>query len=146
MIGVEVSCPKTSLMFGNGTERVASRLGDLEAVNRIVNVASVMHLSPFRYPGGKTWLVPFINSELRSLEIRPKVLVDPFLGGGSVPLAALHEGLVAKLVLSELDEDVASVWRCAFGRDADALCNRKANARACWVSLIIFPPFPAVVT
>ena len=24
-----------------------------------VNVASVPHRSPFRYPGGKTWLVPY---------------------------------------------------------------------------------------
>lgn len=25
---------------------------------RVVNVASVPQRSPFRYPGGKTWLVP----------------------------------------------------------------------------------------
>ena len=25
----------------------------------IVNVASVPQRSPFRYPGGKTWLIPF---------------------------------------------------------------------------------------
>ena len=26
--------------------------------NSIVNVASVPQRSPFRYPGGKTWLIP----------------------------------------------------------------------------------------
>ena len=30
-------------------------------VKGVVNVATVPHRSPFRYPGGKTWLVPFIR-------------------------------------------------------------------------------------
>jgi DNA adenine methylase len=29
--------------------------------NKIVNVASVPQRSPFRYPGGKTWLVPIVR-------------------------------------------------------------------------------------
>ncbi len=33
----------------------------------IVNVASVPQRSPFRYPGGKTWLVPRIRQWLKSL-------------------------------------------------------------------------------
>ena len=28
-----------------------------EGIGRVVNVASVPQRSPFRYPGGKTWLV-----------------------------------------------------------------------------------------
>ena len=28
---------------------------------RVVNVASVKQRSPFRYPGGKTWLVPEVT-------------------------------------------------------------------------------------
>lgn len=89
----------------------------------IVNVASVRQLSPFRYPGGKTWLVPFINSWLRR-QGGVKTLVDPFLGGGSVPLGALFEGLAGKVVLSEIDADVAAVWQCVFGKDANALASR----------------------
>lgn len=89
----------------------------------IVNVASVKQLSPFRYPGGKTWLVPFINSRLERRG-GVKTLVDPFLGGGSIPLGALHAGLAEKVVLSELDQDVAAVWHCVFGRDAKALAKR----------------------
>jgi len=42
---------------------------------------------------------------------RPKMLVDPFLGGGSVPLSVLHEGMVERLILREIDEDVGAVWR-----------------------------------
>ena len=37
----------------------------------IVNVASGKQLSPFRYPGGKTWLVPTVRSWLKSLPNKP---------------------------------------------------------------------------
>jgi hypothetical protein len=30
----------------------------------VVNVASVPKLSPFRYPGGKTWFIPYIRQWL----------------------------------------------------------------------------------
>src|SRR5881392_3351921 len=46
-----------------------------------VNVASVPQRSPFRYPGGKTWLVPYVRSWLRGRAIPTSVLVEPFAGG-----------------------------------------------------------------
>lgn len=90
----------------------------------IVNVASVPQLSPFRYPGGKTWLVPHVTRWLRNLPKRPRQMIDPFTGGGSVPLAALSEGLVDRLVLCELDTDVAAVWKVVFSADAGRLCGK----------------------
>ena len=27
----------------------------------VINVSAVPHRSPFRYPGGKTWLVPYTH-------------------------------------------------------------------------------------
>lgn len=35
--------------------------------SRVVNVASVPQRSPFRYPGGKTWLVPYVRLWLSSI-------------------------------------------------------------------------------
>lgn len=32
-----------------------------KATPKVVNVASVPQRSPFRYPGGKTWLVPVVR-------------------------------------------------------------------------------------
>ena len=89
-----------------------------------MNVASVTQLSPFRYPGGKTWLVPYILKHLQSLPHRPTVLIDPFLGGGSIPLSALNSGVIDRLVLREIDEDVSSVWYCVFGPDNERLCKK----------------------
>ena len=97
---------------------------ELEANANIVNVASVRQISPFRYPGGKTWLVPTISRWLRRRSFRPALLVDPFVGGGSVPLGVLAEGLVDKVVLGEIDPDVSSVWQCAFSSRNGELCTR----------------------
>jgi len=96
---------------------------------KIVNVASVSQLSPFRYPGGKTWLVPLILRWLAGLPARPKVLVDPFLGGGSVPLSVLSEGGVDRLILREIDEEVAAVWQTIFSESHEYLCRRIASYR-----------------
>lgn len=51
-------------------------------------------------------------------------MIDPFLGGGSVPLSAITEGLVDRLDLMEIDEDVAAVWKCVFSDDYEKLCRR----------------------
>ena len=76
----------------------------------VVNIASVAHRSPFRYPGGKTWLVPTIREWLKHCESQPRELAEPFAGGAIVALSALFENLVSKIVLVERDEDVAAVW------------------------------------
>ena len=59
----------------------------------IVNVASVPQRSPFRYPGGKTWLVPLFRRWMFSLPTEPKLLVEPFAGGGIISLTAAFEYL-----------------------------------------------------
>jgi hypothetical protein len=74
--------------------------------DRVVNVASVPHRSPFRYPGGKTWLVPRVRQWLRSLPSRPASFVEPFAGGGIVGLSAVFEDLAGSSVLVELDDGI----------------------------------------
>ena len=83
-------------------------------VSRIpaVNVAQVPQRSPLRYPGGKTWLVPHIRAWLA--ETRPKVLIEPFAGGGIVTLTAVMEHLAERAILVELDRDVAAFWKAAL--------------------------------
>jgi DNA adenine methylase len=83
----------------------------------IVNVASVTHRSPFRYPGGKTWLVPRIRQWLRSLQALPCEFIEPFAGGAIVGLTVGFEGLAQHVTLVEVDEDVAAVWQIIFEDD-----------------------------
>ena len=78
----------------------------------VVNVASVPQRSPLRYPGGKTWLIPQIRSWLSSLDTRPEVFVEPFVGGGIASLTAVMDGLADRAVLCEIDPDIAHLWRC----------------------------------
>lgn len=82
-----------------------------EDTERVVNVANVPQRSPFRYPGGKTWLIPRIRQWLGSLPSRCQLLIEPFAGGGIVSLTAAAERLSDHVIMVELDEQIASVWQ-----------------------------------
>ena len=56
--------------------------------------------------------------------MRPKVLVEPFAGGGIISLTALFEKLVDCAVMVEIDEDIAAVWKTVVGGDADWLAKK----------------------
>ena len=88
-----------------------------------VNVASVPQRSPLRYPGGKTWLIPHVRIWLTKADPVPRLLVEPFAGGGITSLTAVMEGLVERCLMVELDRDVAAFWHAAL-RHAPELCER----------------------
>ena len=96
-------------------------------LNTIVNVASVPQRSPFRYPGGKTWLVPRVRSWLASLPVRPKTFIEPFAGGGIVSLTVAFEQLADHIIMVELDPQVAAVWRTIIDGNAAWLANAVAT-------------------
>jgi DNA adenine methylase len=93
----------------------------------VVNVASVPQRSPFRYPGGKTWLVPHLRRWLLSKSRPPEIFIEPFAGGGIAGLTAGFEQLVERVVLVELDPDVASVWKVMLNGRSSALADRIAS-------------------
>jgi DNA adenine methylase len=89
-----------------------------------INVASVPQRSPFRYPGGKTWFVPTFRRWIASMKSKPRILVEPFAGGGIISLTALFENLVEKVVMVELDDEVAAVWEAIVQGDGEWLAHR----------------------
>lgn len=91
---------------------------------RPVNVASVPQRSPFRYPGGKTWLVPYLRDWLCHQKPKPSRLIEPFAGGGIASLTAGFESLVRHVIFAELDENVAAVWLVVLNGQADWLAQR----------------------
>ncbi len=115
---------RTSPPASSGTGPAAPAGADPIPVSPIpaVNVASVPQRSPLRYPGGKTWLIPHIRHWLKGIEPRPKLLVEPFAGGGIVSLTAVMEGLVDRCLMVELDRDVAAFWHAAL-RHGPELCE-----------------------
>jgi len=97
---------------------------DQANLDRVINVASVPKRSPFRYPGGKTWLVPRVRCWLQSLRERVRLFGEPFAGGGIVSLTVAFEELADSVLMAELDEDVAAVWQVILSGDAEQLARR----------------------
>jgi DNA adenine methylase len=95
----------------------SSLFGETSDLERVVNVASVAQLSPFRYPGGKTWLVPRV---IRWLNSRSRVteFVEPFAGGAIVSLSVADQQLAEHVTMVEKDTHVAAVWKAILEGDA----------------------------
>ncbi len=89
---------------------------------KVVNVASVPQRSPFRYPGGKTWLIPVVRRWLKQ-DTNNKHLCEPFVGGGIVSLTAAFENLASKITMIELDKEIAAVWEVIINGDANWLAT-----------------------
>jgi len=96
-------------------------------LSAIVNVASVPQLSPFRYPGGKTWLVPQVRHWLLSIAARPHEFIEPFAGGAIVGLTVAAEKLAEHVTLVELDSEVAAVWKTILHGHAKWLADKIAT-------------------
>lgn len=93
----------------------------------VVNVASVPQRSPFRYPGGKTWLIPTARKWFSSASNNAE-LIEPFAGGGIISLTAAAENYFNHIIMTELDKDVAAVWETIFSeKDYDWLSNKILN-------------------
>lgn len=90
--------------------RQISLFGDVISGTSVVNIASIPQRSPFRYPGGKTWLVPQVRRWVRSHSSGSLNFLEPFAGGGIISLTVAAEKLAQTITMVELDENVAAVW------------------------------------
>lgn len=95
---------------------------DQPDLEKVVNVSSVAQLSPFRYPGGKTWLVPRSIRWLKSLR-KPSEFIEPFAGGAITSLTIADLRLADHVTMVEKDAQVAAVWRTILGSEAEWLAN-----------------------
>lgn len=96
----------------------------LTNMQQVVNVASVPQRSPFRYPGGKTWLIPTFRKWIKGFNPNEIILIEPFAGGGIVSLTAAFEILAIKIIMVELDEEVASVWETILNGKNEWLADK----------------------
>lgn len=92
-----------------------------------MNVAMVPQRSPFRYPGGKTWLVPRLRAWLANRATPPASFIEPFAGGGIISLTVAFERLAQHVIMVELDAQVAAVWHTIINGDAAWLAERIAS-------------------
>ena len=68
-----------------------------------------VHISPLRYPGGKSRIAKYILQQLdqRNME----TFVECFAGGASIGLLLLSVGYTRHLVLNDKDPAIAAFWR-----------------------------------
>ncbi len=107
---------------------------DQPSTNGTARVGRPPYRSPFRYPGGKNWLVRYISEWLNRLSLRPAEFVEPFAGGGSVGLAVALGGFADRVTMVELDEQVAAVW--------DTILNDEGGAQWLVERIVAFDPTP----
>lgn len=89
----------------------------------VINVASVPQRSPFRYPGGKTWLVPTARKWFAQANA-DSCLIEPFAGGGIIALTAVAEHYFDHVTMVELDDDMAAAWETILSDDCQWLIKQ----------------------
>ena len=99
------------------------KLFDIELPQKPVNVASVPQRSPFRYPGGKTWFVPYARKWLKQYKGRIHY-IEPFAGGGITGLTAAFENLAQSVLLVEIDPNIAAVWKTILSKKGKWLAEK----------------------
>jgi len=83
----------------------------------------VRNPSVFRYPGGKSWLIPYVRQWIGAFKRRVH-FAEPFAGGANVGLSIAMENLADRVTLVELDRDIAAVWETALNGKAPELAQR----------------------
>ena len=71
------------------------------------------HVSPLRYPGGKTCLVPLFEKVIEDNSLSNITYVEPYAGGAGAALALLYSGKVGKIVINDLDPAIHAFWSAA---------------------------------
>lgn len=70
-----------------------------------------MYYSPFRYPGGKGKLAPFVSLLIEKSGIKDCTYIEPFAGGAGVALYLLLEQKVSDIVVNDFDKAIYSAWK-----------------------------------
>lgn len=68
------------------------------------------HISPLRYPGGKTLLTGFLNNLININKLQGCQYFEPYAGGAGAALGLLSQGVVSRVFLNDADTRVYSFW------------------------------------
>jgi|SRR5439155_19092137 len=87
----------------------------------------ISQLSPFRYPGGKSWLRNTLIEWLTEIDLKLGLFLEPFAGGASVSLAVAETGAAERVLIVERDPQVAAVWKTILGENWHRLARLIQN-------------------
>ncbi|MGZ0707265.1 DNA adenine methylase [Coraliomargarita sp. W4R53] len=68
-------------------------------------------ISPLRYPGGKTMIVPFLKDILERNDLVGGTYIEPYAGGAGAALKLLDEGAVSRIILNDYSPIIGAFWR-----------------------------------
>lgn len=71
-------------------------------------------VSPLRYPGSKRKLFNYLERVLIHNNSSPQVLIEPFVGGGSIFINFLYRHEESSVIIADKDELVYSFWKTLF--------------------------------
>lgn len=74
-------------------------------------------VTPLRYPGGKTWILPYVKEFLRFHTLNLGTIIEPFAGSASVSIGLLKDGLTEFAYICENDPLITSFWKSALDRN-----------------------------
>jgi DNA adenine methylase len=78
--------------------------------------------TPFRYPGGKTKLTPYVSEIFVENSLVDGHYVEPYAGGAGLAFSLLFKGYARYLHLNDLDKSIYSVWHSILN-ETEALCR-----------------------
>ncbi len=68
------------------------------------------HVSPLRYPGGKTCLVPLFKRVIKANSLEDVTYVEPYAGGAGAALSLLYGGYVNRIVINDFNPAIYAFW------------------------------------
>lgn len=81
--------------------------------------------SPFRYPGGKSQLFPFVQNLLQ-VNNTHGTYIEPFAGGSATGLKLLFRGQVEHIVINDYDTSIYAVWNAIINHPDYLVSNIKS--------------------
>lgn len=75
-----------------------------------------MHYSPLRYPGGKGKIATFFSEFFFENNLVGGTYVEPYVGGGSIALYLLMNGLANRIIINDKDRSIFSFWHSILNR------------------------------
>ncbi|TAN41516.1 MAG: DNA adenine methylase [Nitrospirae bacterium] len=69
------------------------------------------HLSPLRYPGGKSVLANFLTNIIDLNDLRGCAYFEPYAGGAGAALSLVRDDVVSEIYLNDADDRIYAFWR-----------------------------------
>lgn len=88
------------------------------------------HLSPLRYPGGKSGMYSFLDNVISQINSRTRTYVEPYAGGAGAALALLFNEKVEQIHINDLDKNIYAFWYSILNFSSDFISlieNSKLN-------------------